>query len=106
MRLTTLAERYGIPADEAVTDVDWLRDAGTRGEVVFLKDERVRYNTTEKAAVREHGVRAFCLSRGDLTAEAMVSLFIAHLDAITLVCRDDPSLFILNQSGLRRIDLG
>ena len=28
LRLTTLAERYGVPADEAVTDEQWLEDAG------------------------------------------------------------------------------
>jgi hypothetical protein len=32
LRLTTLAERYGIPADESVADEQWLQDAGQRGE--------------------------------------------------------------------------
>lgn len=33
LRLTTLAEYYGIPADEAVSDEEWLRLAGARGWV-------------------------------------------------------------------------
>jgi PIN like domain len=31
LRLRTLSEVYGIPADEDVADVDWLELAGTRG---------------------------------------------------------------------------
>ena len=38
LRLTTLAERYGIPADERVSDVRWLKDSGERGEAVLMKD--------------------------------------------------------------------
>ncbi len=31
LRLHTLAEVYGVPADEKVTDVEWLALAGARG---------------------------------------------------------------------------
>lgn len=31
LRLSTLAEHYGIPADEAVTDQEWLELACDRG---------------------------------------------------------------------------
>ena len=58
LRLTTLAERYGVPADETVSDVTWLSEAGQRGEAVFMKDARVRYNPAEKQAVHESRVKA------------------------------------------------
>lgn len=32
LRLVTLAEHYGVPADEAVVDEEWLEFAGTSGE--------------------------------------------------------------------------
>ena len=35
LRLTTLAEHYGIPEDEDVTDVQWLALAGQQGWAVF-----------------------------------------------------------------------
>jgi hypothetical protein len=35
LRLMTLAERYGRPADESVTDVEWLEEAGRRDWVVM-----------------------------------------------------------------------
>lgn len=41
LRLRTLSEVYGIPADEDVADVDWLQLAGTRGWAVLMKDERI-----------------------------------------------------------------
>ena len=40
-----LAERYGITIDETIADEQWLADVGRRGEVAFIKDGRVRYNT-------------------------------------------------------------
>lgn len=65
LRLVTLAERYGVPADESVTDEQWLSDAGASGEAVFMKDARVRYNPAEKAAIVRHSVRCFSLARRD-----------------------------------------
>ena len=41
LRLVTLSERYGIPADETVPDDQWLRDSGEQGEAVFMKDARI-----------------------------------------------------------------
>jgi hypothetical protein len=40
LRLVTLSERYGVPADERIPDHWWLGEAGARGEAVFMKDAR------------------------------------------------------------------
>ena len=69
--LVTLAEHYGIPADEGVADVDWLRLAGEQGWPVLMKDEQIRYRPAERAALLKHGVRAFCLTSGNLTGRQM-----------------------------------
>src|SRR5882757_5050165 len=58
LRLRTLAEVYGIPADETIDDVDWLTRAGLEGWVVLMKDERIRYRPAERAALVDHRVRA------------------------------------------------
>jgi hypothetical protein len=55
LRLVTLAERYGIPEDEGITDERWLRDAGRLGEVVLMKDGRVRYRPAERRAISSPG---------------------------------------------------
>lgn len=52
LRLTTLAEHYGVPRDETVTDQAWLALAGQRGWVVFMKDARIRYNRAERYGER------------------------------------------------------
>lgn len=93
LRLTTLAEHYGIPQDEAVADEEWLQLAGEHGWVVFMKDTRIRYNRAEREAVRAHRVRCFCLSSQSLPGHAMAGRFLDNLDAITRAC-DEPGPFI------------
>lgn len=89
--LVTLAEHYGIPADEAVADVDWLELAGQNRWPALMKDEKIRYRPAERAAVRAHHVRAFYLTSGNLTSQQMADLFIANRDAIWRPRPDRPS---------------
>jgi PIN like domain len=103
IRLVTLAERYGIPNDEQVSDEQWLKDAGERGEAAFMKDGRIRYNAPEKAAIIRHRVRCFCITRGDLAAQAMARRFLDNLERIEAACADDgPFVYAVHE---RRIEL-
>ncbi|MCA1707953.1 MAG: hypothetical protein LC808_33625, partial [Actinobacteria bacterium] len=104
LRLVNLAERYGVPADEAVPDKQWLADAGHRGEVVFMKDTRVRYNVPEKRVVVQYGVRCFCLTRQDLDGPAMAARFLDNLDAIVAACAEEgPFIYAVHAHRLRRL---
>jgi hypothetical protein len=106
LRLRTLAEVYGIPADETVADVDWLARAGHEGWVVLMKDERIRYRPAERAALVDHHVRAFCLTSGNLRAAEMAELYIAVLDKLAAACAaPGPFLYVVSRTGLRRVDL-
>jgi len=106
LRLITLAERYGIPQDEKVTDERWLEDAGLRGEAVFMKDARVRYNTAEKLVITRFNVRCFCLSRQDLDAAAMASRFLFSLERIALACAvPGPFLYAVHDRRIDRLPL-
>ena len=106
LRLTTLAEHYGIPADERITDEAWLELAGTNGWVVFMKDTRIRYNRPEREAVRAHGVRCFCLSRQNLGGAEMAARFLDNLDAIVAACRvPGPFIYAVHQNRIERLDL-
>ncbi len=82
LRLRTLSEHYGVPADETIPDEEWLALAGSRGWAVFMKDTRIRYNRAEREAVTVHAVQAFCLSNQNLAAVAMAARFLDNLDAI------------------------
>ena len=105
-RLVTLAERYGIPADENVTDVEWLTDAGRNGEAVLMKDERIRYNEAEKLAVKTHSVRCFCLSGKNLKAADMVAAFLKNIQQITRACQvSGPFIAIVYREGIRQVRL-
>ena len=107
LRLTTLAEHYGIPADEAVSDEEWLRLAGARGWVVFMKDARVRYNVAEREAVKAHRARCFCLSNQGLTGDAMAERFLDNLDAIVAACAGEgPFIYSVHQRRIERLTIG
>lgn len=106
LRCHTLAEVYGIPADEAVADVDWLARAGQRGWVVLMKDERIRYRPAERAVLVGHRVRAFCLTSGNLRAATMAQQYLDALDQLVEACeRPGPFLYAVSGSGIRRVDL-
>jgi hypothetical protein len=106
LRLRTLSEVYGIPADEDIADVDWLEHAGTRGWVVLMKDEKIRYRPAERQALVSHKVMAFCLTSGNLRARQMAELYLASIEAIAAASREpDPFLYAVSSHGLRRLDL-
>jgi hypothetical protein len=106
LRLVTLAEHYGIPSDEDVSDVDWLELAGTEGWAVLMKDARIRGRAVEREAVQAFGVRCFCITRQDLTAAQMVEHHLNHLDAIA-AARQEPGPFIyaVQERRIERLDL-
>ena len=41
--LVTLADHYGIPADEQVADTEWIEEAARRGWPILMKDQRIRH---------------------------------------------------------------
>lgn len=106
VRLRTLSEVYGVPADEAVEDVHWLARAGAQGWPVLMKDERIRYRTAEREALLAHSVQAFCLNRGDLRAADMAEAYIGVFPRMVVACQEPgPFLYVVSSVGLRRADL-
>jgi hypothetical protein len=106
LRIHTLAEVFGVPADEKVTDVEWLTKAGDEGWPVLMKDERIRYRPAERAALVSAKVQAFCLIKGNLRAAPMAEIFIGAINAIATACQSPgPFLYAASTTGLRRIDL-
>lgn len=77
LRLVTLAEHYGRPADESAADVTWLEEASRHGWAVLMKDERIPRRPAEKAMLVGAAVRCFVITRGDLRAEQMAQRFLA-----------------------------
>jgi PIN like domain len=106
LRLVTLAEHYGIPADEDVVDEEWLELAGRSGWAVFHKDARIRSRTIELQTVKRFSVRCFCITRQDLTARQMAERYLRHLEAITMACSDTgPFIYAVHETRIERLDL-
>jgi PIN like domain len=106
LTLVTLAERYGIPEDELVSDHEWLAECGRRQEVVFLKDARVRYNVAEKGAIKRFNVRCFCLARQDLTGDEMAAAYLRNLKKIIAACqKPGPFLYAVYSDSMRNLPL-
>ena len=87
LRVVTLAEHYGVPADQQVQDHTWMIEAARRGWPVFGCDSkhRKRRRPAERTALIESGLRLFVLN-GQVSAAENVARVLANLDAIHEAC--------------------
>ena len=70
VQLITLAEHYGIPADEQIADVTWISGSARRGWIAFMKDTNIRRRPAERQAIKLSAARCFCLANANLPAVA------------------------------------
>jgi len=86
---------------QATPDVDWLAEVGRRGWVVLSKDERIRRNRIERAALEAARVRAFFLTQQAITGQEMAELFSNALPGMTrrAVSEPAPFIFTISRSG-------
>lgn len=101
-QLITLAEHYGMPADERVADTDWIQEAAERGWPILMKDKRIRHRQAEIDAVVMHKARCFVITRGDLPSAEMVNRFIANKNAI-FAAEPGPYIFSVQADRLWRL---
>lgn len=103
-QLITLAEHYGIPADERVADTDWIQEAAKRGWPILMKDKRIRHRPAEINAVVAHKARCFVITRGDLPSAEMVNRFVANKTAIlTVAAGPGPYIYSVQTDRLSRL---
>ncbi len=76
LTVRTMVEEFG-EREQSVSDVEWLNHAGQQGWVVLTKDRRIRRRPAERQVILDSGVRAFVLSRGDLTGQQQAERFVA-----------------------------
>lgn len=106
LRLTTLAEHYGIPQDEDIADVTWIEDTARLGWIVFMKDARIRYRPAEQEAVLTHHARCFYITRQDLPGAAMAQWLLSNLPAITTACTEaGPFIYAVHATEIRKMDI-
>jgi hypothetical protein len=106
LAIVTLSDRYGIPEDQTIEDEAWLKDAGRKAEVVLMKDRRIRYRSAELAALKQHKVRAFCLTNGNLTGSKMIEYFTANMTHILAACDEPgPFLYIVHAGTIEKLPI-
>ena len=77
------------------TDPEWLAAAGKNDWIVVTRDERIRYRTVEKQALRRAKVRAFVLAaHGDLRAESLADILLRALPKIREIAAREKPPFI------------
>jgi hypothetical protein len=64
-----------------------------------MKDERIRYRASEREVVVTHGVKAFCLTNGNLRATEMAATYLVVIEQIAEACLVNRTLH------LRRVPL-
>jgi predicted nuclease of predicted toxin-antitoxin system len=75
-------------------DEEWLAEVGRRGWAVITKDTRIRYRQTEITALVAGGVRAFVLTRGDLSGPEMAAILVNSLPHLARFSARHESPFI------------
>jgi hypothetical protein len=103
IEVVSLAERYGVPADERVTDIQWMREAAEAGEAVLMCDDAIRKkNPEERRVLLEVRLQAFIVS-GQLQATEVVRRFLAGRTAIERACRQPgPFVYRLHPDRIER----
>lgn len=76
------------------TDVEWLETAGRRGWVVLTKDDAIRRHPHEREMIEAANVRAFVLTRQNLSGPEMAEIFVAALPQIRRRCASTTPPFI------------
>jgi uncharacterized protein with PIN domain len=76
-------------------DEEWLSVAGQNQWIVITRDERIRYRTAAKQAIRRAKVRAFVLTaQGDLRAETLADNFVKALARVRRTVNQQKPPFI------------
>lgn len=102
-KATTLAEQFGDVRAQQMNDEEWIAEGTRAGFVLIAKDHRIATRPLEARAIYMHDARVIAFARGDITADDMGDLCLAHATGIhRLATVQPPFVFSLAQHGLRR----
>jgi len=91
-----------------MADDEWLEHCGKRGWIVFSHDRKFHHIDVEAAAIRDHGVAAFCLwGASDDTWEKLGHFVKAYPKIRHIVNSETPPYLyrITKRSRIIRVDL-
>ncbi len=100
----TLAEHYGVPADERVEDTTWITDAASAGWIMFMKDERIRRRPAERQVLERSRARCFCLANGSLSSAEMATRYLDNWPRIKKIANQPgPYLYAVHRDRIHRL---
>lgn len=87
--------------DQTTPDDTWLAIAGDRGWTVITKDDRIRRNMAERAALVGHNVGCFVLSQRNATRWQMAQALMRAWDTIERIAATEsrPFLYAIHPDG-------
>ena len=91
--------------DQATPDDVWLAAVGQRGWTVITKDDRIRFNQAERAALIAHAVGCFIVSRRNAPRWQLAQSLLRAWDDIARIADTEarPFLYAVYRDGsLRR----
>jgi hypothetical protein len=103
-RLTTMDERYGPGQSQLISDVEWIRDATSRGECLLTKDCAIARRPAEAAVVAMCDARVFALANARLTGPQMLDQLLTHQSTVfrMAVRATAPFVAAVGPVGVRR----
>jgi hypothetical protein len=92
------------PFPQDVSDAVWLSFVGDSGWCAVVRDKKIRYRTSERAALQRHLVRAVVVATNrNLTIAENGELLRENWQSIAATLSRPPALYHLTSSGLRSI---
>lgn len=92
------------PLAQDVDDETWLQLVGDRGWCAILRDKRIRYRTTERAALVRHRTRVVVITTtANLTIAENVKLLERYWPEIESTLMKPPAMYHLTSTSLREM---
>lgn len=82
LAVLTLADVYGEQGAQEAADETWIAYAAANDLVVLTKDDRIRRRPAERLALTDGGVRAFCLTNGQITFNEQTAWIVDNIHRI------------------------
>ena len=89
VRLEVLTDHF----PPGTADVNWIPVVATRRWIALTHDARIRYNSPERNAIMDSGLRVIVIRSGSARAD-MATVFLDLRDQIYEFVRENPAPFI------------
>lgn len=87
-------KRVGLDVPFGAKDYEWLEIVGKNGWIALTRDQRIRYRTLEKRALKEFEVGAFTFTGGQATAIQITQRVITLLPKMKAISVSQPKPFL------------